>query len=148
MSDTTHEAPKRIWIQTDHIPDQCALDKWHVQPDANEASLFTDYVRADIHATRIEKLEAKLAKVVEERDEALNQLDSARHSIDVLLKRAKTFCDGWGVADKGRIEAEAKLVKAKNFLDYLDENYRHVFGDTARQKIRELYAELKGKADE
>ena len=64
MSDTTHEAPERIWIQTDHIPDQCALDKWHVQPDANEASLFTDYVRADIHADRIEELEAKLAKAV------------------------------------------------------------------------------------
>jgi len=40
-------------------------------------------------------------------------------------------------------ELEAKLVKAENFIVFLDENYRHVFGNTARQKIRELYAELK-----
>ena len=56
-------------------------------------------------AARIEELE-------KERDEALNQLDSARHSIAVLEKRVKTFSEGWGVADKGRLEAEAKLAKA------------------------------------
>jgi hypothetical protein len=48
MTDTTHEAPERIWVQTDHIPDQCALDKWHVPPEANEACLFTEYTRADL----------------------------------------------------------------------------------------------------
>ena len=59
----------------------------------------------------------KLAKAVEERDEALNQLDSARHSIGVLEKRVKTFCDGWGIADKGRIEAEAKLATCEKYRD-------------------------------
>jgi hypothetical protein len=43
------------------------------------------------------------------------------------------------------LEAEAKLAKVSVFLRFLDENYRHAFGDTARQKIRELYAELEGK---
>ena len=38
--------------------------------------------------------EAKLAKAVEERDEALNQLDSARHSVDVLLKRVADLKGG------------------------------------------------------
>ncbi len=39
-----------------------------------------------------------------------------------------------------RIEVlEAKLA---TFLQFLDENYRHAFGDTARQKIRDLCAEL------
>lgn len=41
-------------------------------------------------------------------------------------------------------ELEAKLAKSLAFLGFLDENYRHVFGDTARAKIRELHAELKG----
>ena len=67
----------------------------------------------------------KAADCIEElankRDEALNQLDSARHSVSVLEKRAKTFCDGWGVADKGRIEAEAKLSKAVAFLNELNQ---------------------------
>ena len=43
---------------------------------------------------RIEELEAKLAKAVEERDEALNQLDSARHSVDVLEKRVAELTGG------------------------------------------------------
>jgi len=36
---------------------------------------------------RIEELEAKLAKAVAERDEVLNRIDSATHTIDVLKKR-------------------------------------------------------------
>lgn len=68
-------------------------------------------------ANRIEELEA-------ERNEALNQLDSALYSISVLEKRAKTFCDGWGIADKGRIEAEAKLNDQtqliEQFFDLMD----------------------------
>ena len=52
-------------------------------------------------------------------------------------------------AYQAQLAAEAKLVKAKQFIVFLDENYRHAFGDTARQKIRELYAELRGeKGDE
>jgi hypothetical protein len=48
-----------------------------------------------------------------------------------------------------RDELEAKLAKAVAFIEFLDENYRHVWGETARLKIRTLHAELKGgKADE
>ena len=46
---------------------------------------------------------------------------------------------------KQRAEAaEAKLEKVPAFLRFLDDNYRHAFGDTARQKIRELHAETAG----
>ena len=52
------EAPERIWIQANHIPENVALDNWTVEPDADEAHLFVEYVRAD----RIEELEEKLEK--------------------------------------------------------------------------------------
>jgi hypothetical protein len=40
---------------------------------------------------RAESAELKLAKAIEERDEALNQLDSARYSVDILLKRVSSL---------------------------------------------------------
>lgn len=52
------DAPERIWIQSDHIPDELALNEWDTRPDDNEVHLFTEYVRAD----RIKELEEKLAK--------------------------------------------------------------------------------------
>jgi chromosome segregation ATPase len=51
--------------------------------DAREAAAD----RIEAQAAEIERLRVDLAKAVEERDEALNQLDSARHSVDVLEKR-------------------------------------------------------------
>jgi len=66
------------------------------------------YVRDPLHKEAKDRIE----ELTGERDEALNQLDSARHSVAVLEKRVKTFSEGWGIADKGRIEAEAKLAKA------------------------------------
>ena len=68
----------------------------------------------------IEALADRIEELQQERGEALNQLDSARHSVAVLEKRVKTFSDGWGVADKGRIEAEAKLAKAVEALTVID----------------------------
>ena len=50
--------------------------------------------------------------------------------------------------EDGFKEAQGKLTKALGFVEFLDENYRHAFGDTARAKIRELYAELKGESDD
>lgn len=47
----------------------------------------------------------------------------------------------------GKKAAEAELAKAVAFLEFLDGNYSHVWGDTARAKIRALYAELKGQDD-
>jgi hypothetical protein len=48
-----------------------------------------------------------------------------------------------------RIEGlEAQLAKAVAFIEFLDENYRHVWGETARLKIRTLHAELTGGKDE
>ena len=130
------DRPSEIWCKTGLY--------WNYVEDWSEGSWWDNgesggekYVRA----ARIEELEG-------ERDEALNQLDSARHSISVLEKRAKTFCDGWGIADKGRIEAEAKLAKAVKALEFLDENYRLIWGVTARAKMRTTLAELKGETDE
>lgn len=54
------DAPERIWIQSDHIPDELALNEWDTRPDDNEVHLFTEYVRAD----RIKELEEKLAKAL------------------------------------------------------------------------------------
>lgn len=45
-------------------------------------------------------------------------------------------------------ELEAKLAKAVAFIEFLDENYRHVWGETARLKIRTLHAELTGGKDD
>ena len=105
----------------------------------------------DEAADRIEELETKLAKAVKERDEALNQLDSARHSVDVLEKRVKTFCDGWGVADKGRIEAETNLAKAVEALEFygklIGEKHEcpwHMNSDDFGEKARATLEELKG----
>ena len=75
--------------------DEADLVEQHIQTVeslifVNEAlKLSTDEAnqQADLAYDRIEELEVKLAKAVEERDEALNQLDSTRHSVSVLEKR-------------------------------------------------------------
>lgn len=54
-------------------------------------------------AARIEQDAATIARLEGERDEALNQLDSARHSVDALMQRGLVF--------KERAEAaEAKVA--------------------------------------
>ena len=73
---------------------------------------------------------ARIDALTAERDEALNQLDSARHSVDVLEKRVafvegerrKTF-QALLKVKKIRDEVEAKLAKAVEAL-----------GNIARQK--------------
>ena len=45
-------------------------------------------------------------------------------------------------------ELEAKLAKAVKFIEFLDENYRHSWGETARLKMRTLHAELTGGKDD
>lgn len=65
-----------------------------------------------------------------------------------LEDQLKNISTLWAKADAerqvllGRIEGLE--VKLTTFLRFLDDNYRHAFGETARQKILELYAELKG----
>ena len=53
--------------------------------DMNDLVLLA--MALDEAVSKVKELEAKLAKAVTERDEALNQLDSAIHSVEVLLKR-------------------------------------------------------------
>ena len=85
---------------------------------------------------QIAELKAKLAKAVEARDEALNQLDSANHSLEVLGKRVRTILDG-------RTEAEAKLEKAVGALDRIQNGS---YGKNAAM-ARATLAELKGEKE-
>jgi hypothetical protein len=66
MSDTTHEAPERIWINKvygQHPEDWDFTDGRNLTQKQLKAKV--EYVRAD----RIEELEAKLVKVTEELEE-------------------------------------------------------------------------------
>jgi hypothetical protein len=63
-------APERIWIQSDHIPDFVALDKWDQKPDPDENQLFTEYTRADLLTAaqaRAEQAEAEVKRVTPQR---------------------------------------------------------------------------------
>ena len=51
-------------------------------------------------------------------------------------------------AQRQVVAAEAKLAKAVSVLKFLDENYRLLWGVTARAKMRATLAELKGETDE
>jgi hypothetical protein len=74
------EAPERIWVD--------GQDYW-ANPTYKDDK--TEYVRADmLHEIFLRYSKAETARIKEleaERDEALNQLDSARHTVDVLVKR-------------------------------------------------------------
>lgn len=84
MSDDETEAD--IVLQLDALATYAErADHWKDDMRLMDAAGVADTIYGALD--RIEELEAKLAKVVEERDEALNQLDSARHSIDVLERR-------------------------------------------------------------
>jgi len=139
------EAPERIWAWWDDAYDVGLLnehgDKRYTPNDAKE------YVRAD----RIEELE-------NERDEALNQLDSARHSVDVLEKRVafvenerrKTFQALLKVT-KIHDEVEAKLAKAMEALDeavyLLAPDEKDMVRQAGVYRIVTTLAELKGEQD-
>lgn len=71
--------------------------------------------------------ENKLAKAVEERDEALNQLDSARHSVGVLEKR---------LTDK--MAKLAKAVEALGEISSYDKGPSAGLAFTARILLAEL----------
>jgi chromosome segregation ATPase len=106
-------------------------------------------------ADRIEELQR-------ERDEALNQLDSARHSVDILEKRVE-FVDGERRktfqallrVTKIHDEVEIKLAKA---VEALDEawfmltvpclNYEPEPEEPGLRRIKTALAELKGKTDD
>ena len=78
-------------------------------------------------------------------------MEAVLESIKAKLATCEKYRDAYDKMGRIGTEAyrdlEAKLAKALGFVEFLDENYRHAFGDTARSKIRELYAELKGDSD-
>jgi len=88
-SDTQNTAPERIWLQDAGDYTGAKQATWNsdtgvtwCEDQINDDD--TGYVRDDLHT-----------RVVAERDEALNQLDSALHSVDVLERRvAEAFRQG------------------------------------------------------
>ena len=57
----------------------------------------------------------------------------------MLVERDKTFNL---MLDRAQT-AEAKLAKAAGLIQFLDKEYQHVWGVTAKSKIRTTLAELK-----
>ena len=106
---------------SDDLVKQALVDRIE-EHDAAFTNLHREY---DRRGDRIEELEAKLLSAT------MDGYDMAKHEYRDRIE-----------------ELEAKRVKAVNFIVFLDENYRHAFGVTARQKIRELYVELKGEKDD
>jgi hypothetical protein len=81
------DAPERIWIQSDHIPDFVALDKWDQKPDPDENQLFTEYTRADLLATAQARAEQAEAEVERLREAATYLLRAVDHMIEDVLHR-------------------------------------------------------------
>jgi chromosome segregation ATPase len=78
-------------------------------------------------------------KTVGERDEALNQLDSARHSVDVLENRVKNSMSEFEGAANYIEELETKMAKAVDALKHAKLNMPH-----PDQLIDDTLAELEG----
>lgn len=68
------DAPERIWLA------RAWANTFTTYDDREQCC---EYVREDLHTA----LQARLAELEAERDEALNQLDSSRHSVEVLERR-------------------------------------------------------------
>ena len=88
-----------------------------------------------VRAFDYDALVARLAEVEAERDEALNQLDSARYSIEVLEKRAAKLA-----------ECEARLEKA---VDVAEKSIKwlRVYGAEVHREAS-IIKELKGQNDD
>ena len=94
--------------------------------------------------------EDKVRLLEAERDEALNQLDSANHSLEVLEKRVRTFVDGRTKAEAKLAKSVERLEKLSRWLDLDDEelanlpietlaeDHRHI-----QQQVNATLAELK-----
>lgn len=100
-------------------------------------NLKADFIDATLNQLAAsEQRISELMKAIEERDEALNQLDSARHSVDVLEKRGA--------------ELEAKLRKALAALgdidngepEWPDDPQKEL--DWCRNRANKTLAELEG----
>lgn len=126
---TKIEAPERIWIQSDHIPDEVALNKWTTKPSASEAQLFTGYVRDDYVA----KLEAENKRLNEQMDSIEQMGTESLNALPDCLMRL-----GPALVENG--ELKAKLAKA---VDVILKLYygAGVVTDDMRATIAELTGE-------
>jgi hypothetical protein len=124
--DITPENVERFHAVTSLISDHITFCSEHGLAKISEAELAGKDLISLVRASDYDALSARLAEVEASLLSAtMDGYDMAKHEYRDRIK-----------------ELEAKRVKAVNLIVFLDENYIHAFGDTARQKIRELYAEL------
>ena len=79
----------------------------------------------DLCRTAADRMEA----LVKERDEATNQLDSARHSVDVLEKRVEALVERLTAAGRDAHEAEALANEALARAERLEALLREARSD-------------------
>ena len=90
---------------------------------------------ARIAADRVEAL-------VRERDEATNQLDSARHSVDVLEKRVEALVERLTAAGRDAHEAEALANEALARAERLEEALKVMRDRAMSTRGEQAYREL------
>ncbi len=82
-------------------------------PDTHAAADVIDQLERELSISRMAQvvMDNTVEALIAERDEALNQLDSARHSVEVLEKRVAKF-----IADNAQLR-EATLREALDICD-------------------------------
>ena len=85
----------------------------------------------------------RIEALVKERDEALNQLDSARHSVEVLEKRVAHF-----MALNARLKAQVKAAFHEGFLAGKEDgwvNNPRIESEWKQSRARAALTEIEGK---
>ena len=138
------EAPERIWVQTDHISDHLALDRWHVKPDAEEAGRFTEYVRADHNAALVAAAYQAAGDAVNEAD-SLELATKGTGDIDARI-RALTPADAQAALDAliQKAVAEERERCARVALAYHDRHARGygAVGNSPDEKAHHTHGEV------
>jgi hypothetical protein len=140
MTMTNNEAPKgpaapeRIWIQSDHIPDAVALDKWDQKPDPDENQLFTEYTRADLLTAAQARAEQAEAEVRRLRDALVKQIGSVLYPED--RTGYETAQDREARYAQERVNAIATYVGAKDDDEAVAMAYSNVMSTLRAAKSR------------
>jgi len=95
--------------------------------------------------SRIEELEAKLALSEGALDVASRSWGECQRVLgQTEAKLAK--CEA--LMHAGLAEYQRRLVRAVRLIQFLDKEYQHVWGVTAKSEVRTVLAELEGELDE
>lgn len=96
------DAPERIWTAS-------TTGKCHVWFDTPSVNYRQEYIRADIHAAEISKLQARIDALVE----AANRLDSVVDMPDQSDKVTRTYSYKWEMIDEAITAYRAAIAAAK-----------------------------------